>query len=301
MAVTDANGFYQFQAVPSGVYSLRQLVLPTYPQDAPPAVGSYTVTVAPGANQADFNFADQAASTILAAPAPENLFGGSNPDPLTAFVRAQYLAILGREPEATGLAFWVTQLQAGMTHQQLTESLWNCNEQRGDEVDRYYQTFFHGAGDPAGRADWIQQLQSGLDESSVIQGFLTSPEYQMLHPTDASFVQALYSDLLGRAGETSGVTYWQNLLQAGAGRADLAMGFLNSDEAHGVAVDTYFTMYLERADNPAEKVYWLNQFKSNELTYASGALGFLDSQEFSDRAASTVPGDARPQLKLDAM
>jgi streptogramin lyase len=289
VAVTDANGFYSFPAVPAGTYTLRQLVPPTYLQANPPALGSYTVTVVAGETQANLDFEDQAASAVLAVPAPQSLFGGSNPDPLTAFVRAQYLAILGREPETTGLTYWVTQLQGGMSRQQATEAIWNSNEQRGHEVDRYYQTFFQRAADPAGRAYWIQQLQSSMDETAVIQAFLTSQEYQTLHPDNASFVQGLYNDVLGRAGESSGVDYWQNLLQTCVGRAALAQGFLGSDEAHGVAVDTFFTMYLERADTTPEKVYWLNQFKSNALTYAGGALGILDSQEFFDRAASTVP------------
>ena len=65
---------------------------------------------------------------------------------------------------------------------------------------------------------WVDAFLNGAGEVDVIQGFLTSPEYQAAHATDTSFVNALYSQVLGRPAEPAGQEAWVQALQSGLSR-----------------------------------------------------------------------------------
>ena len=50
------------------------------------------------------------------------------------------------------------------------------------------------------------------------------------HGTAAGFLQALYTDLLGRTLDQAGWNYWANLVGQGAARSQVAGAILNSTE-----------------------------------------------------------------------
>jgi len=108
---------------------------------------------------------------------------------------------------------------------------------------------YHGA---FGRAADLSGLnfyvEHGASLTQVAQSFARSPEWatsSLNAATDSAFVQALYQQVLGRAGDTAGTAYWLGKLAGTGGpalsRADVLVAFATGSEhrahyADGVVV-----------------------------------------------------------------
>jgi methionine-rich copper-binding protein CopC len=83
------------------------------------------------------------------------------------------------------------------------------------EVYRLYQAAFNRTPDAAGLGGWIGGMDHGMTLLQVATGFIGSAEFQALygaHPTDAQFVNLLYSNVLHRTPDQGGYDYWVNQL-----------------------------------------------------------------------------------------
>lgn len=83
-------------------------------------------------------------------------------------------------------------------------------------VTKLYIATFGRAPDGAGLNYWVNQ--SGLSLEDIAKSFFDQPETQAKFGTsdNASFVAAIYQNVLGREGEASGVAYWISQLESGA-------------------------------------------------------------------------------------
>src|SRR5207248_202075 len=127
-------------------------------------------------------------------------------------------------------------------------------------------------------------LDQGMNETDVVIAFLTSPEYTASHPDNASFVQGLYNDVLGRAGNAREVAAWGQVLQSGArDRASVAYYFLTSGEAYLRALDNYYTHFLGRGPDAPSLQGWMNVLNGGGATPASVTAAFLSSPEYIAR------------------
>ena len=100
-------------------------------------------------------------------------------------------------------------------------------------VLRLYDAAFDRAPDPTGLHFWTGALTSGQNELPVAALFLSSTEFQVKFgsPDNQTFVQELYQNVLGRAGDTVGLAYWTQTLGTGAlTRAGLLVSFAESSE-----------------------------------------------------------------------
>ena len=83
-----------------------------------------------------------------------------------------------------------------------------------------YQATFNRTPDAAGLGYWIAQLDKGANIiTTVAATFVTSPEFVAKYgsnPSNASYVDNLYQNVLHRAGESGGVAYWNGQLNTGA-------------------------------------------------------------------------------------
>jgi hypothetical protein len=154
-------------------------------------------------------------------------------------------------------------------------------------VDGYYRSYLGRPADAAGRTFWVNAFLGGADEAAAVQGFLTSPEYQALHATNAAFVQSLYPDLLGRPVQPGEDAFWVNQLNGNASPVTVVQGFLASDEFTTLAVDAFYSTYLHRAAGASELSYWLGQPRTSRWLESTG-LGFLSSTEFFNLAAAAA-------------
>jgi Domain of unknown function (DUF4214) len=170
--------------------------------------------------------------------------------PVTPFVVAVYQAILLRPVDTGGLALFSNELNQGVSAAVVVQQIWTSSEHRQIQIGQYYQQYFHRVPDAPGFGWWQQQFALGMNESQVQESMLTSTEYARSHPTDSSFVEGIYSDVLGRSLGAGEEIYWENQLQSGQTRLDVATALVQSTEAEQDLIDHLYRSYLGR---PAEE------------------------------------------------
>jgi uncharacterized delta-60 repeat protein len=214
---------------------------------------------------------------VFAGPPVEN--------PHVQFVKALYRALLGRDPEPRGLAFWVGLLAEGESRAQVVQGIWESIEHRGLQVDGFYATYLHRAADADGRAFWVQALLNGASESTIAVDFVTSEEYRLNRPDAASFVTALYGDILARKPDAVGLAVWPTLADSLRGRTAVARAILSSVEHDLELLDAYFSAYLHRPPDSSGQQDWLTRLLSGAISPTGVAEGILASEEFFSRAS----------------
>jgi len=100
---------------------------------------------------------------------------------------------------------------------------------------RLYQAAFNRTPDQHGLSYWVSQLDHGASLLQVAQAFVVSDEFRQTFGSNLSnqaFVNAMYTNILGRNADTSGSSYWVSQLNAGQSRAQVLLGFSESPENH---------------------------------------------------------------------
>jgi hypothetical protein len=101
------------------------------------------------------------------------------------------------------------------------------------EAYRLYQAAFDRTPDKAGLGYWIAAMDKGMTLTQAAAGFSGSAEFANLygaHATDTQFVQALYQNVLHRAGDGAGADFWMHALASSTTRADVLANFSESAE-----------------------------------------------------------------------
>lgn len=100
------------------------------------------------------------------------------------FVDRVYRNVLGRAPEAEGLAFWTGQLDSGARDRgQVMTGFSESEEYRAAIANEVYVTMMYAGmlrrgAEPAGFAFWVDYLDRGNSGLALIDGFLSSQEYR---------------------------------------------------------------------------------------------------------------------------
>lgn len=101
------------------------------------------------------------------------------------------------------------------------------------QVYRLYQAAFGRTPDVAGVGYWIGQADKGMGMSAVAAGFVASKEFATLYGaglSDAQFVTQVYQNVLHRAPDAVGLSYWSDALAHGSARSDALIAFSESAE-----------------------------------------------------------------------
>lgn len=178
----------------------------------------------------------------------------------TDFVTHLYQNALGRNPDPAGLSNWVSQLNAGASKASIILGFSQSSEAQniydqsartfietnsasymGDNAYRIYQVILNRDPDAPGLSDWSYGLAAGASLPAIVEGFLNSAEFQNTYGgiTDGEFVTLLYQNAFGRAPDAPGFTNWINSLNNGASRAEITVGFIESQEMIGVSNANY--------------------------------------------------------------
>jgi Ca2+-binding RTX toxin-like protein len=120
------------------------------------------------------------------------------------------------------------------------------------QVFRIFQATLDRLPDTTGFDAWSERL--GTYEQSLLQvisGFTNSPEFRATYGAldDLQFVNLLYQNVLGRAGEAAGVANWVGALDGGASRAQVVLGFSESREFKNKSNDTASAYAEARGQN----------------------------------------------------
>lgn len=106
-------------------------------------------------------------------------------------------------------------------------------EGNAGKVYRLYQAAFNRTPDKIGLAYWINQADNGMSLSQIASYFAGGVEFHNKYGNldNLGYVNQLYQNILGRAGEAAGVAYWTWQLNDGhQGRAEVLSGFSESAE-----------------------------------------------------------------------
>lgn len=105
---------------------------------------------------------------------------------------------------------------------------------------RLYTSAFDRAPDHGGLGYWLKAAEDGMSLGDIARNFIASQEFTELYgvqPKDRAFVDALYQNVLHRAGESDGVAFWMDALSRGADRGDVLAAFSESAENQAQAVE----------------------------------------------------------------
>jgi hypothetical protein len=235
--------------------------------------GSHTYAL-PGVFPLSVAISDKAGST---APASNRaVIGTLNQQ----YVAAVFESLYGRPVDPSALAHWTSQLDSGVPRTQVIEQLTHTDEYFATIIRPAYLQFLGRPADPGGLAYWTQQMHAGLTDEQLMAQFIGSPEY-FAHTggTNAAWVTAMYNNLLGRAPDAAGLSYWVGQLAKGASRSVVAQGFAQGPEHEAILVRADYTNYLGRSASPSEVAFWVNAFTQG-VTNEDVVSGFVGSDEY---------------------
>jgi predicted RNA-binding protein associated with RNAse of E/G family len=283
-AITDASGHYTFSGVTAGSADVLEA----------PGQDTYSrYVVDQFQTNPDMSVAISVVPISPVAPVPvvPSPFAATpSHDAYTSYVRSLYRAVLGRDGTGVEVNTWLLKMYAGMTRHEVAEGFVNSLEHRRDQVDAYYQEFLHRGSDPTS-SYWVNSLLSGVSEETISEAFLDSPEYQASHQDSALFIHDLYLDVLGRQGEPTGLANWLAALDSGLSREAVVAGFVNSPEAIGQIVTSFYAAYLHRRREPVTSDLWSEMLGTPGGSATEVAADILASPEFvHDAVASAPPG-----------
>ena len=217
---------------------------------------------------------------------PDPFSATPSSDANTAYVDSLYLAVLGRVGGVDEVGGWLVRMNAGMTDPEVAFHFENSMEHRQVQVQSYYEDFLHRAPDSTS-VGWVDDLMAGVSEETIVEDFLNSTEYQAAHQDSTTFIDDLYTDVLGRQGDTSGVAGWQARLTSGLSREMIVNDFVESTEADNQIVVSDYTAFLHRQPEQGAAEMWVNMLEAPDGSATRVAVDILAGPEF-DQDAMTV-------------
>ncbi|MEM9561206.1 MAG: DUF4214 domain-containing protein [Actinomycetota bacterium] len=171
-----------------------------------------------------FSIGDLTRGGVVQEPIDEQL--------IARYVDRAYRQLAGRAPTADEAAQGQAVVRSG-SRLALADSLVEGAHFSGSLVDDLYEQALGRQPDADGRAYWVATLADGLKYEHLGTLFFGAAEYvNRSGGTNASFVDALYRDILGREPDADGRRYWLDQLAAGrANPDDVANAFYRSIES----------------------------------------------------------------------
>ena len=215
----------------------------------------------------------------------------------SALIQRQYQDLTAKAPTAAQLSSWVSQLQGGTkTVGQLDEALRRSTENTAnvDPAARLYRAFLGRTPDASGLNFWVKRRRTGAwTLNRTANFFATSSEFLRKYGTltNQAFVTRIYTDVLGRPADPSGVTYWTKQLDLKRrSRGSVMVGFSESNEYKGKQVENTdvavaFIMVLGRAPTAPEVQGWAELEKADPTTHAGLLTALLHSSGYQSHIA----------------
>jgi hypothetical protein len=116
---------------------------------------------------------EQVTAALLSSEEYSARHGGTQ----DAWVAAVYGDVLGRTPDAAGLAFWVGRLQHGATRQDVVQSILDSPEAHTLLVSATYQNVLRRLPEAQGLEYWTKALDGGLSREGLTAQIVGSSEF----------------------------------------------------------------------------------------------------------------------------
>lgn len=144
-------------------------------------------------------------------------------------------------------------------------------------LTRLYLAYFGRLPDAGGTSYWLGRLRSGTPLTTVSDGFAASPEFTSTYGSlsNGQFVTQVYQNVLGRAPDSGGYSYWLNRLNTGMTRGQLMVNFSESAEFKNAKAGT--VQVVEGFWGMRQKIPTTTQVNANAALTASQLFqGLLD-------------------------
>lgn len=153
-------------------------------------------------------------------------------------VTSFYKNVLGRDPDADGLAFWVSRIDNGTSSVAEVVAGFTGSQEAISQVNPIVDLYFSALGrapDEEGLQNWINARHNGMSLEQIALSFTQSAEFaQVAASSDSEFVATLYQNALGRTPEADGLAHWMNQLAAGMSRDQVLTAITNSQESQAL-------------------------------------------------------------------
>ncbi len=171
----------------------------------------------------------------------------------------------------------------------------------GAMLTRLYYAFFDRAPDAGGYAFWLDQVTNGRPIADAAEQFAVSDEFVTTYGTltNAEFIDRIYQNVLDRAGDAGGVTFWLGELDSGnRTRGEVVLGISDSaefrDRIEAVFPDTpvmrlYCAYYLRMPDTGGRD-FWRQQY-SWGLPLSEISNEFAQAAEYTERYGNVTNRD----------
>jgi uncharacterized delta-60 repeat protein len=215
-----------------------------------PANLTFTITLSNPTNGAALGRPSAAVITLIEKDGTANQL----------FVAQAYRDLLQREADVTGIATFVSFLDAGGTRQQVALQLESSQEYRTLVVQRLYNQYLKRSADQTGLATFVAQLAAGATVEQVSAALVGSAEYFQTRGggTNSGFLTALYKDALNRTIDDAGKAGFNQMLANGVSRTDLAAALFSSNEYLQDLVQGFYLSFLRRPGDSAGVAMFVN-------------------------------------------
>ena len=251
---------------------------------------STTITSLPGAGDFDGDGIPngiEAAETRNPFVKDNDVFGNAR-----LFAMQQYRDFLGREGEPSGIAFYDNLITSGTTRVPVIESFLASPEFLNGlpQCTRLYFSFFGRIPDYGGLLFQVNAFRQGVALDVIAQNFSNSPEFTSRYGalTDDQYINLVYQNVLGRAPDPAGYSFYFTHLQNGTlTRGAMMIGFSESPEFQQLVADEVFVVsvylgMLRRTPEPAGLDFYIDLLEGG--TPRSAIInGFFLSPEYHNR------------------
>ena len=135
---------------------------------------------------------------------------------VSALISGFYDSTLDREPDASGLRYWIDRIDAGLTPAAVASRFYASVEYfvrsggtNRDWVTDLYREILRRDPDAGGLDHWAGKADSGASHTDIASDFYSSLESRRTRVT------ALYESLLGREPDPGGLEHWSTRLRDG--------------------------------------------------------------------------------------
>ena len=166
----------------------------------------------------------------------------------TTQVNAAYVALLGRAAEGNANAWAANSADTKTLANAIlsVDSKFENNPEQAktneDFVDALYQQVLGRTADADGKAFWASALANGTSRDELKASFLAAAkanneDLTTFYNDNEQFLSNVYSALLNRGVDNSGLEFWMNLLQNGVSRAEVVASIIEAINANPASED----------------------------------------------------------------
>ena len=187
-----------------------------------PGVEAYVQNVTPwhgnlldggaGTDTASYDAAMTGVTVDLGITGPQETFGAG----IDTLVNIENLTGSSFDDKLTGDAN--PNVLSGGPGNDILDSSGGLEHDWAGETYRLYEATLARQPDPGGFDFWIGQLRGGMSLETAASGFTGSPEFQSTYGSldDTQFVTLLYNNVLHRAPDPGGLSFWLNQISTGS-------------------------------------------------------------------------------------